>query len=74
MAYVKASEFGEKKGFYLATASGDVNNLPRVGIAGTQGTNEVDDAPCKYGSICLVATGVETSAYMLMPDNNWKKL
>ncbi len=72
--YILASQYSDKKKFYLATSTGDVANLPRFGVEGTQGTNPTDDSPCIYGSTCLVATGSESTVYMLMPDNQWKKL
>lgn len=72
--YILESEYSDKKRSYLATSPEDINHLPRVGVSGTQGTNPSDDEPCKYGSTCIVATGLETSVYKLMPDNTWKKL
>lgn len=61
---------------YVCDTPADVNNLPRVGVKGTQvlndGEDEIDNAECNYGS---EATVVEPfSGYILNASNAWKQV
>lgn len=63
---------------YDCTSESDVAKLPKNGVEGTQvlGTkyDEINNAPCGFGSTALIATGTTTLVYRLMPNNQWCKL
>ena len=61
---------------YVCDTEDDVDNLPKVGVAGTQILNDGEDyfnnEECNYGS---EATVVEPfSGYKLNASNEWKKV
>ena len=63
---------------YDCTSIDDIAKLPRYGIEGTQtlddGRDDINNAPCGYGSTAMVATGTSTKIYKLMRDNQWTKI
>lgn len=63
---------------YDCTSESDISKLPKFGIPGTQvlddGFDEINNAPCGFGSTALLVTGTVTQVHRLMPDNDWKKM
>lgn len=59
--------------YYVCTSLDDVDNLPKVDVAGKSG-DPISDAPCWYGSEALVSDGTTTTVFVLNADNEWKKV
>ena len=58
--------------YYVCTSLDDVDDLPKVDIAGKSG-DPFSDEPCWYGSEALVADGTKTYVFILNADNRWTK-
>ena len=59
---------------FLCDYRSDIENLPRVGIAGLpQEGDTVSSAPCSYGSDCMVLE--DSSVWILGKDTNaWQEV